>query len=75
MLSENIRKYRTVRGLSQSDLAEAIGMSSGHVSEIERGAVNPKFSTVQKIAEVLGCSTDQLGNGTLVVNFADKETA
>jgi transcriptional regulator with XRE-family HTH domain len=40
--------------LTQTQLAELVGISQQWVSRIERGTVNANFATVQRIFEVLG---------------------
>ena len=40
--------------LSQRALAESIGVGHGHLSRIETGAVDPKLSTIRRMAERLG---------------------
>jgi transcriptional regulator with XRE-family HTH domain len=49
-----IRRRREALGLSQADLAEAIGRSIQSVGEIERGRSAPTFETLDAIAGVLG---------------------
>ncbi|MBD3155693.1 MAG: CBS domain-containing protein [Candidatus Aenigmarchaeota archaeon] len=50
---EMIKKLRNDRGISQQDLAEAVGISQAHVAKIENEKVNPTLSTVNKIMSVL----------------------
>jgi transcriptional regulator with XRE-family HTH domain len=52
-VGEQIRQIRRWRGLTQSDLAEASGLSSNTLSLIERGQSSPTLSTLQKIAAAL----------------------
>lgn len=39
---------------SQRKVAAAIGVGHGHLSQIETGAVDPKLSTVRRLADHLG---------------------
>jgi len=48
-----IRKLRIERGLSQTELARLTGISQAHVAKIERGRVDPRLSTVNRILFVL----------------------
>ena len=41
----NIRQYRRVGGLTQAQLAEALGLSVEMVGKIERGTSSPSFET------------------------------
>ena len=51
-----IARLRKKHGLSQSDLAERIGVRTNFVSMIECGLRFPSFATLNKISKVLGCS-------------------
>lgn len=59
-LSENIRIMRESRGLSQSELAEQIGLQKQNVSAYERGVKVPTVEKLVAIADTLRCSTDIL---------------
>ena len=48
-----IKHLRTVRGLTQAALAEAVGISTEAISNIERGVNFPSFENLVKIAEIL----------------------
>lgn len=39
---------------SQRKVAAAVGVGHGHLSQIETGAVDPKLSTVRRLADHLG---------------------
>ena len=49
-----IRELRQERGMSLAVLADAAGLSRGHMSSVERGLVLITFSTVVSIARALG---------------------
>jgi len=53
-VGENVRRLRTIRGLTQSALAEAIGRSTDLVSRIERGDTAPSFGTIEKLCAAFG---------------------
>lgn len=46
--------------MSQGDISRTLGVSRGFVSNIENGKTNPTLSTITKIAEAIGVSTDTL---------------
>jgi transcriptional regulator with XRE-family HTH domain len=50
----NIGYYRRVRHLTQVELAEAVGISSNYLSQVERGYKSISLVKLLKIAEVLG---------------------
>jgi transcriptional regulator with XRE-family HTH domain len=59
-LHEKIHLMRTVKGLSQEDIAEKLGISANGYGKIERGETDVQWSRLQKIAEVLGISVKDL---------------
>jgi transcriptional regulator with XRE-family HTH domain len=59
-LGDKIRNFRKRSGLSQLELESEIGASSGTVSRIENGEVNPTKETVQRIAEILELNNHEL---------------
>jgi len=48
-----LRKMRLEAKLTQKRLAELVGVSQAHIAKIEKGKVDPRLSTVNKILEVL----------------------
>ncbi|MRI57355.1 LexA family transcriptional regulator [Methylobacterium sp. DB1607] len=48
-----IAEWREARGLSQEDLADAAGISSGYLSRMERGERNVSLKNLAKIAQAL----------------------
>lgn len=53
-IGKKIRMARKSADLTQSELANKIGTTSQMVGSWERGERNPKWKTLQKLAEVLG---------------------
>ena len=60
IIGENIIKYRKLKGMSQKHLAEVLNMSQQGLLKIEKGQVNPRSDTIEKIIEVLGITPNQL---------------
>ena len=56
----NLRKYRTVLGVSQEKFAEMCGLHRTYVSDIERFQRSIALDNVQKIADALGIETYKL---------------
>lgn len=52
-LGERIRYLRKDRGLSQVQIANAIGLSQGAVSQIEKGQMNLSLSHLRSISQQL----------------------
>lgn len=55
-----IEKYRRKNGLSQSDLANMLGVTQGTISQWEIGATFPTSSKLPEIAKVLNCEISDL---------------
>ena len=60
ILSQNIRKYRKMKKITQSELAKRIGKTVEMVCQLENGIASTKISTVNEIADVLGVEVYQL---------------
>ena len=61
-IGENIKKWRELRNLKQSELAELIGVSDKTVSSWEINRTEPKMGMVEKISSALNCKkTDIIG--------------
>jgi len=48
-----LKKLRLEAELTQRQLAELIGVSQAHIAKIEKGKVDPRLSTVNRILQVL----------------------
>ncbi|HLI13881.1 MAG TPA: helix-turn-helix domain-containing protein [Alphaproteobacteria bacterium] len=53
-LGAKLRHLRTTRALTIAQLAERAGVSSGLISQIERGNSNPSIKTLQRLRAALG---------------------
>lgn len=60
MLGNKIKERRELLGISQTDLAEALGTSQNQVSRYERGASDPTSEMLLKLASALGTSPNWL---------------
>ncbi len=68
-----VQSLRRRVGLTQEQLAEAIGKSLDTVSNVERGVSSTRIETMDKIATVLGVSLAELFELDVPVS-RDKET-
>lgn len=53
-IGRRIREARKALGLRQSDLADRVGISGSHLSDIERGALMPTIPTLRRLCDALG---------------------
>lgn len=60
MLSENIKKLRQARNISQVELAKVLFVSKQSVSNWENGNIMPSVDMLIKIANYFSVSTDYL---------------
>lgn len=51
MINEALRLLRVFHDLKQFELADRIGVSKSHISEIESGAKTPSLELIQKYAD------------------------
>ena len=59
-IGQRIRKFRKAYNLSQEQLAEKVGISTTHMSQIETGNTKLSLSVFAEIAKVLCVQTDEL---------------
>ena len=59
-LSENLRKYRILKNLTQEDVAEYLGITPQSVSKWERGESYPDITLLPALANIFETSIDLL---------------
>ena len=59
-ISQNISKLRKASGMTQEQLAEALGVSFAAVSKWERGVTTPELDTIVEMADLFCISVDAL---------------
>lgn len=62
-IGERIRKRRLELKLTQQEIAQALGLTSQHISAIEQDKRIPSLHSLTKLAEELGVSVDFLVAG------------
>ena len=75
-IGENIKNWRELRNLTQSDLASILKVSDKTVSSWEVNRTEPKMGMVEKICKALSCKkTDIIGEEENFESFfaCDKE--
>jgi DNA-binding XRE family transcriptional regulator len=61
---QRMTAFRVAKGLTQSDLAAALGMTRNQIAYYERASTNPSMETVEKIAAFFGVTVGELLNDT-----------
>jgi transcriptional regulator with XRE-family HTH domain len=59
-IGHSVRELRVDKFMTQEELARAAGISLRQVVRIERNEVEPRFSTIRKLAGVLGVEPSEL---------------
>jgi transcriptional regulator with XRE-family HTH domain len=60
IISENLALYRKMNGLTQNELAEAIGYSNKSISKWERGEGLPDVVILIQLSEIYGITVSEL---------------
>lgn len=67
ILGERIRGLRKRRGLTLAALAQAAGLSTGYISQLERNLASPSIPALVNIAKALGVTVQWFFAGEAVV--------
>jgi transcriptional regulator with XRE-family HTH domain len=59
-IGQRIKQLRKQKGLTIEKLAYENGLAKGNLSEIEKGLVDPKLSTLKRVAEGLDINLKEL---------------
>lgn len=70
-LGRKIRLLRHRRGLTQQELAYRTGISTPHISSVERGERHPSLEYAIRIAEALGVPIGYFCDGAEVTSLPD----
>lgn len=68
VIGRRIKQRRRDMGATQDRLAEALGVSVGYISQIERGVTRVNLDTLSRIAVFLRCDVGELVSGSTVEN-------
>lgn len=55
-----IKEHRKIKGLTQAQLAQLVGLSTRHIGKLEDGTYMPKLSTYINISRVLGFDIEDI---------------
>ena len=59
-IGKKIKELRTLKGLTQEELADRAELSKGFISQLERDLTSPSITTLMDILQCLG--TDRIHN-------------
>jgi transcriptional regulator with XRE-family HTH domain len=59
-LARRIRAFRKLKGFTQTELAESVGVSIAIIGAVERGARKADNLLIRRISEVLGVEQQEL---------------
>ena len=71
LVGDNIKSLRILKNLTQSALADKIGISRPIIGAYEEGRAQPKLKTLQNLALVFSTTVDALLNANLSENYSD----
>lgn len=60
IVTQNIRKYRKMAGLTQMEIAKKLNLSGPSVNQWENGISFPEFDKIYKLCKILNISIDDL---------------
>ena len=62
-IGERLKRQRTRRALTQAELAERAGVTTATVARIERDEIEPRMTTLRKLAQALEVDPADLVEG------------
>ena len=68
MIGERIQKQRKKIGMTQEELSEKLGITSGSISRMERGDLKPNLLRISQISSILGTTSSAILTGTSPAN-------
>lgn len=63
LIGNRIKQLRKAKGKTQEDLAADVYVTSGYISQIERGITKVNLETLSEIADILECDIADLVSG------------
>lgn len=60
-LGRAVKTVRVSRGLTQEQVSAASGLHPTYISDIERGARNPSWEAVTRLAAGMGTTVEEIG--------------
>lgn len=63
IFSENLKRFRLKKRLSQEELADLAGLHRTYIGSVERGERNISIDNIERLAKALECRVIDLLNG------------
>ncbi len=60
MVHNNVHEYRTKKGMTQEELAQAVGVTRQTIISIEKGNYTPSVSLALRFAEVFTTTVERI---------------
>ena len=60
LIGAKLREWRQAGGSTLTEVAEAVGLSIGYISQVERGIANPSLEALKRLTDVLGHTVAEL---------------
>ena len=75
-IGQKIKKLRELKNLTQSHLADELGVTQSTYSKMEQGEIEVPYSRLEKIAELLGMKPEDViaFNESMVFNVMNNQT-
>lgn len=73
IVATNMRRFRDLQGMSQSDLSKVTGIDQGYLSRIENQKSHPNLETLDKIADAFGIATHELMLNPVIDEYSLRE--
>ena len=62
-IGKSLKRQRTLKALTQAQLAERAGVTTATVARIERDEIEPRMTTLRKLADALDVEPAELVGG------------
>lgn len=66
LTGSKLRAIRSLRGMTQAQLAEAAGVSPTAITEYEKGKRDLRADTIRKLCEAMGVQVTYTVDGTVI---------
>ena len=75
-IGKRIKEVRTYLRIQQKEMAQKLGITSAHLSEIEKGKSSPSIELVMKITKIYNMSLEYifLNRGNMIYSDANSES-